>query len=151
MLLVTTWPNIRPSQAIYLPALFSMRCLSLMESSLKSRLFGAWRLVSFEQEAADGRLTYPLGPDVAGLLLYTPGSYMAANLMATGRTTTVNPALYANQDLKCSALDYLAYSGPYTTDEARQLVLHHATVEPRLAWRTASAGRHLRGSHTPRF
>jgi Lipocalin-like domain len=34
-------------------------------------LVGAWRLVSWENRAADGQVTHPMGTDVVGYLLYT--------------------------------------------------------------------------------
>ena len=36
-----------------------------------STLVGAWRLLSWENQAADGQVTYPMGTDALGYLLYT--------------------------------------------------------------------------------
>ena len=35
-------------------------------------LVGAWQLLSWENQAADGQVTYPMGTDALGSLLYTP-------------------------------------------------------------------------------
>ena len=39
----------------------------------QTALVGAWRLVSWENRAADGQVTYPMGSDALGYLLYTAG------------------------------------------------------------------------------
>ncbi len=45
-------------------------------------LAGAWRLVSWSFEYADGRASeFPLGREAVGLLLYTPGGQVSATLM----------------------------------------------------------------------
>jgi hypothetical protein len=36
-----------------------------------STLVGAWRLLSWENRTADGQVTYPMGIDALGSLLYT--------------------------------------------------------------------------------
>ena len=36
----------------------------------RDALVGAWRLVSWENQAADGQVTYPMGPDPNGYVLY---------------------------------------------------------------------------------
>ncbi len=55
-------------------------------SQLREQLVGAWRLVSYEIRPRDGgTVTYPLGRDARGWILYTPDGYMSAQLMAPGR------------------------------------------------------------------
>jgi hypothetical protein len=41
-------------------------------ASLWDRLIGAWRLAEFTVTAEDGTVTYPMGEDVEGLIIYTP-------------------------------------------------------------------------------
>ena len=41
------------------------------ELQARDGLVGAWRLVSWENRAADGQVTYPMGSDALGCLLYT--------------------------------------------------------------------------------
>lgn len=46
-------------------------------------LAGAWQLLSWSLEYADGRPSeFPLGRDARGLLLYTPGGRASATLMS---------------------------------------------------------------------
>jgi len=41
------------------------------ELQARDALVGAWRLVSWENRAADGQVTYPMGADPSGYVLYT--------------------------------------------------------------------------------
>ncbi|MBJ9925962.1 lipocalin-like domain-containing protein, partial [Burkholderia cenocepacia] len=57
----------------------------MLASQLREQLVGAWRLVSYEIRPRDGgTVTYPLGRDARGWILYTPDGYMSAQLMAAG-------------------------------------------------------------------
>ncbi|HGL6718156.1 lipocalin-like domain-containing protein [Burkholderia contaminans] len=88
----------------------------MLASQLREQLVGAWRLVSYEIRPRDGSaITYPLGRDARGWILYTPDGYMSAQLMAAGRPP------YADGDLQGGTADeraaaaggYIAYSGPF--------------------------------------
>src|SRR5882672_5916133 len=46
----------------------------------KEDFVGTWHLVSSEFRRADGAVTYPIGKDAVGLLIYTAEGYMAAQL-----------------------------------------------------------------------
>jgi hypothetical protein len=45
---------------------------------LRTNLIGAWTLQSYESSSIDGsNVTYPLGVDAQGVIMYTPDGYMA--------------------------------------------------------------------------
>jgi len=44
-------------------------------------LLGTWRLVSYEARDSEGRVQYPLGENVSGLLVYDGGGNMSAHVM----------------------------------------------------------------------
>ncbi|MEK8044590.1 lipocalin-like domain-containing protein, partial [Burkholderia contaminans] len=72
----------------------------MLASQLREQLVGAWRLVSYEIRPRDGSaVTYPLGRDARGWILYTPDGYMSAQLMAAGRPP------YADGDLQGGTAD----------------------------------------------
>lgn len=48
-------------------------------------LEGTWKLVAWRRIAHDGTVTYPLGPDATGLLVYTPDGHMAVQITGAGR------------------------------------------------------------------
>ena len=53
--------------------------------TLRERLIGTWRLVSYEVRGADGAVVYPMGQEVDGLIMYVPDGHMSGNLMVRGR------------------------------------------------------------------
>ncbi|KAG8152840.1 lipocalin-like domain-containing protein [Burkholderia catarinensis] len=88
----------------------------MLASQLREQLVGAWRLVSYEIRPRDGgTVTYPLGRDVRGWILYTPDGYMSAQLMAAGRPPYADSSLHGGTDDEraAAARGYIAYSGPF--------------------------------------
>jgi len=54
---------------------------------LRANLIGAWTLQSYESSTIDGsHVTYPLGVDARGIIMYTLDGYMSAQLMRSDRT-----------------------------------------------------------------
>jgi hypothetical protein len=97
---------------------------------LAQHILGSWRLVSHEVRHADGRITYPMGQDMKGLLLYTADGYVAANLMACKRPRPVGGVMRSLPDevLALLARGYMAYAGPYRVDESACIVYHDFDV-----------------------
>ena len=91
-------------------------------------LVGAWRLASYEARTAQGQVSYPLGRDPIGYLLYTHDGHMSVAMMRADR------ANYASSDLrggtveeKLAAADtYISYCGRY--ELKRDEVVHHVEV-----------------------
>ena len=87
---------------------------------LREQLVGAWRLVSYEIRPRDGSaVTYPLGRDASGWILYTRDGYMSAQLMAAGRPPYASGDLHRGTESECTAAarGYIAYSGPFHLDD----------------------------------
>lgn len=97
---------------------------------LAQRILGSWSLVSHEVRHADGGITYPMGRDMKGLLLYTADGYVAANLMAANRLRSPGGVMRSLPDdaLALLARGYMAYSGPYRVDESARVVHHDFDV-----------------------
>lgn len=92
----------------------------MLASQLRERLVGAWRLVSYEIRPRDGgTITYPLGRDARGWILYTPDGYMSAQLMAAGRPPYADGDLQGGsvEERAAAAHGYIAYSGPFNVDD----------------------------------
>ena len=54
---------------------------------LRTEVLGAWELVSYtaQDTHSEGPITYPLGPDALGLIMYTADGYMSAQIMRPDR------------------------------------------------------------------
>jgi hypothetical protein len=98
--------------------------------SLRERLIGSWKLVSYEARSDDGRgVIYPLGRDAKGYILYTSDGYMSAQIMRLSRPRyqTADPSGGTNAESAQAARGYLAYSGPYHVEDD-STVVHEAEV-----------------------
>ncbi|MEZ5291889.1 MAG: lipocalin-like domain-containing protein [Vicinamibacterales bacterium] len=91
------------------------------QTTLRSRLVGAWRLVGTEQ-VIDGQAPTP-GAVTVGMLVYTADGHMQAQLTSTDRPKA-RMADAAPADLRAIAR-YTAYFGTFTVDEAAGTVTHH--------------------------
>ncbi|HTF53191.1 MAG TPA: lipocalin-like domain-containing protein [Pseudonocardia sp.] len=98
--------------------------------SLRERLVGSWRLVSYEARQDDGRrVIYPLGKDARGYILYTPDGYMSAQIMQPDRPPyrAPDPSGGTLTESAQASRGYLAYSGPYHV-EGDSIVVHEPQV-----------------------
>jgi hypothetical protein len=78
-------------------------------------LDGTWKLVAWRRIAGDGTVSYPLGADARGELVYTPGGRMMVQITAAGRPAmgTEDP-LGGDAQARAGAYStYLAYFGTY--------------------------------------
>ena len=51
----------------------------------RDALVGAWRLVSWENQAADGQVTHPMGTDAIGYVLYAADGRFSITISRRGR------------------------------------------------------------------
>ncbi|HWP48864.1 MAG TPA: lipocalin-like domain-containing protein [Candidatus Limnocylindrales bacterium] len=100
-----------------------------VNSDIKTRdpIAGTWRLVSFEEQRADGTPVYPMGREVKGYISYDGRGHMSVQLMRTDlRKFTSNDPLAATSEEKIAAFEgYLAYWGTYTVNEEEGSVTHY--------------------------
>lgn len=99
--------------------------------ALFNKLVGTWDLVEFiEVPVTGGEMTHPMGKNPKGLIMYNPDGYMSAQIMDTHRVnfhqerwTNATPEEYTQE-----ASTYLAYSGPFKTDDEKQIVSHRMYI-----------------------
>jgi len=104
--------------------------------TLRANIVGAWTLQSYQSSAIDGSdVTYPLGIDARGIIMYTPDGYMSAQLMRADRTPFDHddPHLAHDNELAAAAAGYLSYAGPYTIVNDG-LIAHHVEVSVLPNW-----------------
>ena len=98
-----------------------------MSPTLREQLIGTWHLQSYTETAVGAsQVSYPLGEDAQGSILYAPDGYMAAQLMRPGRKAFSGGDLYlaSADEFRDAASGYLSYSGPYHVDEQQGLLSH---------------------------
>lgn len=83
-----------------------------------SPLVGTWQLVSWQSRDSDGRVTYPMGRDAAGQVMFDNAGHVSIHLMQPGRPRFASDDRAAGTPTETQAafLGYLAYYGRYTFD-----------------------------------
>jgi hypothetical protein len=119
---------------------------------LHDAILGTWELVSYIAEDNDGGpVTYPLGPDALGLIMYTGDGYMSAQIMRPGRPAFDRPDTDGGtlEQAAAAAAGYLAYSGPFEVEESTGVVHHEVRVSLLPNWLNGAQLRHakLDGDH----
>lgn len=89
---------------------------------------GAWRLLSVELRTLDGQVTYPLGRDAIGYIMYTDNGYMSVAFMSANRSKFVAGDIRGGSiEEKAAAADsYISYCGRYEIQDDK--VIHHVEV-----------------------
>ncbi len=127
-------------------AIMSPLALGQSKGSLRDRLVGSWKLLSWkETDPKTGAVSYPCGKKVSGRIIYTPGGQMSAQILNQDRPKTGPPPATrtssqyttgwadslsladAHQLLGC----YVAYNGDYTINETKSTVTHTVLGELR--------------------
>jgi hypothetical protein len=101
-----------------------------MAKGLRDRLIGAWELQEYTATAEDGTVAFPMGADATGLIIYTPDGYMSAQLMVQGRPAYASGDMEGGtaEEQRAATRGYIAYSGPFSVDEANRTLKHHVSV-----------------------
>jgi Lipocalin-like domain len=91
-------------------------------------LVGAWRLVSWENRADDGQITYPMGPDPVGYVIYAADGRFSITISRRGRSGfTAGDLLGGTTQEKAQAVEgFVAYAGRYSFHGDR--VIHHVEL-----------------------
>jgi hypothetical protein len=91
-------------------------------------LVGTWRLVSWENRSADGEISYPLGKDAVGYIMYNPDGYMSVAMMRPNRMKfAAGDLLRASAEEKAHAAEtYVTYCGQY--EFRGDTVIHHVEL-----------------------
>jgi hypothetical protein len=86
------------------------------EAMASNPLVGTWRLVSWENRSAvDGRVSYPLGRDVVGYIMYGDDGYVSVAIMRPDRAKFATEDLLGGeaQERAQAAGTYVSYCGRY--------------------------------------
>ena len=77
-------------------------------------LIGAWRLVTYEAHAGN-EVSYPLGEDASGFIMYTADGYMSVLIMAAGRRNFASDDILGGTDEEKleAASSFISYCGGY--------------------------------------
>ncbi len=91
-------------------------------------LVGAWRLVSWQNRTADGEVSYPMGADALGYLIYTADGRFSVTISRAHRARFAGGDLLGGttQEKADAAEGFVAYAGRYTFHGDH--VVHHVEL-----------------------
>jgi len=94
---------------------------------VKEQFIGTWKLLSLEFQRSDGQLTYPMGRDVVGIVMYDANGHMSVQIMRPDR-----PAFASGDQLDGTPMEiksafegFVAYYGIYEVNQEEGTVTHH--------------------------
>ena len=98
------------------------------ELQVRDGLVGAWRLVSWENQAADGQVSHPMGPNPIGYVIYTGDGRFSVTISRLGRARfAAGDLLSGTTEEKARAVEgFVAYAGRYSFHGDR--VIHHVEL-----------------------
>ncbi len=89
----------------------------------KKKFIGTWKLKSIELYESNGDVSYPLGKDAVGLLMYQESGFMTVVITRSQRLSeailTVSP-----DQLKEALLGFSAYYATYRVNEEDKIITH---------------------------
>lgn len=98
-----------------------------MQPTLRERLIGAWKLVSYVEQPVDGSAPrHPFGEAPQGIIMYTPDGFMSAQLCTAERSPFASGDWFKGTaaEYQAEGSTYIAYTGPFHVDEERQALTH---------------------------
>jgi len=93
-----------------------------------NRFVGAWHLISWETRSLEGEVSYPVGHDTVGYIIYSATGYMSVAIMFAQRQFFAAGDLLAGsqEERAAAAATYVSYAGRYETLEDK--VVHYIEV-----------------------
>ncbi len=90
----------------------------------KEQFVGSWKLISSEFRRSDGKVSYPLGKDIMGLIMYDPNGYVSAQMLNPDRPTFMfgDQLKGTPEEIKAAFEGYVAYYGTYEVNEKEHTI-----------------------------
>lgn len=97
------------------------------EESEVAKLLGSWKLVQWQIHGTNGSISYPLGEDAVGQLMYGADGRMSAQLMRSGQSHFASSdwRLSGDREKAKAWSSYFGYFGTFSIDKVAQVVHHH--------------------------
>jgi hypothetical protein len=115
-----------------MPNTASARTLNLdqsvdgLDAEPAKAIHGAWRLLSIEDQRANGEIIYWMGPKPYGLIIYDPSGYMSVQFMRDPRPVfTTKYSQATPEEVRNAYQGYFAYFGTYEVNSEKRLITHH--------------------------
>ncbi|MGD9738348.1 MAG: lipocalin-like domain-containing protein [Bauldia sp.] len=97
-------------------------------------LVGTWKLLSWRNETSDGTVTYPMGEDAVGFLVYSNDGHVSAHLAKRDRPPFASGDMVGGTEAENTAAmtTHISYVGTY--EFQGDVVVHHAKLSSFPNW-----------------
>ena len=104
--------------------------------SLKERMIGSWKLISWNVVSGGVEKTAPMGNGAVGIITYNPDGFMCVNIMAPNRPKFASPDVSVSSlNEKSGAFEtFIGYCGRYEVNEAERFVTHRLDTSSYPNW-----------------
>ena len=87
---------------------------------------GTWKLISMESRRATGKVTYPFGKNVVGMIMYDAAGHMSAQIMRTDRPAFESGDIPGGtpDEIKAAFKGLITYFGTYEIDNEENTITH---------------------------
>ena len=101
-----------------------------MEQSLSQPpvpIAGAWKLISFEIQKADGEVIYPFGENAQGTIVYAESGRFSVQVMRPGRPQFASGDQMRGtaEEIEANYKGFISYYWRYEFDSEHGFVVHH--------------------------
>jgi hypothetical protein len=92
----------------------------------KEQFVGTWKLIAMEGRKSNGEIIYPYGEHPNGIVTYTAGGWMSAQIFRIGRPgiASGDNGLTTVEEARAIVAGSVGYFGTYEVDEAAKTVMH---------------------------
>jgi hypothetical protein len=93
----------------------------------KEQFIGTWNLVSSEFRRSGAEVTYPMGRNASGMLMYDANGHMSVQIIRADRPSFASGDQLKGtpEEIKSAFEGSVAYFGTYEADEKKGTVTHH--------------------------
>ncbi len=97
------------------------------DDEVRRRLLGSWQLVSWQSIEVDGSVSFPLGENAVGQLMYDASGRMSAQLVRSDqdRFGSDDWREAKPEEMVAAWPSYFGYFGTFTIDVGHDAVTHH--------------------------
>ena len=103
---------------------------------MKERFIGTWKLVSSEFRRSNGEVTYPIGRNTSGMLMYDANGHMSVQIMRPNRPAFASSDQLQGtpEEIKSAYKGFVAYFGTYEVNKEEGTITHHVEGSPFPNW-----------------
>lgn len=93
---------------------------------MNENFVGTWKLIAMESRRSTGKVTYPFGKDIVGMIMYDAVGHMSVQIMRTDRPLFESGDIPGGtpDEIKAAFKGLITYFGTYEIDDGENVIIH---------------------------